>query len=71
MPNSEQLKAVVDYHGEDEVGGGINDKVEVHGDGGYHEHSDAVAAVTEDGYHGPHYFGWNDMVSSESIYIFI
>ena len=67
LPNSEQLKAVVDYHGEDEVGGGIHDKVEINGDGSHHEHGNAV---TEDSHHGPHYFGWNDMGSSE-VYILL
>ena len=66
MPYSDHLKAVVDPHGDDDVGGGLHDEVGLHGDVSHHQEGDTVAAVTEDGHHGSHYFEWNDMARYSS-----
>ena len=61
MPHSEHLKAVVEQHGDDQVGGGHHDEVGLHSDVGLHQHGDTDTAMMEDGHHGPQYFDWNDM----------
>ena len=65
MPYSEHLKAVVEQHGDDQVGGGHHDEVGFHSDVGHHKHGDTDTAVTED---GPQYFDWNDMGRHSAIF---